>query len=237
MIMSDLPPRRRIYLMRHADVAYFEDPTRPVAAEEVALTPDGPKQAREAGRALAMVQFDRVLTSGLPRTNETARLVVAELEHPPADLVFHEWPDLQDFRGGEVDEIPDVDLEISFLGPFRGIPPQDAAYLGGETVSSLVERVGAAMERLFADRAWQTILLVAHAGVNRAILSWVLAGRGQYFAHFEQSPGCINIIDGEPEGFVIRAVNLLPYNPVHLGIRRTALEEILEQYRAYRQAM
>jgi broad specificity phosphatase PhoE len=229
--------RRRIYFMRHADVSYFDDPAQPVEAEEVQLTPDGPNQARAAGQALAQVRFDRVLTSGLPRTIDTARLVVAELEHPPTDPKPQEWPDLQDFRGGEVGVIPDVDLETAFLGPFRGTPPPDAAYLGGETVGSLTERVGAAMERLFADSSWQTILLVLHAGVNRAILSWVIAGRGHYFAHFEQSPGCINIVDGEPDGFVIRAVNLIPYNPVHLGERSTAVEGILAQYRAFRQAM
>ena len=68
--------RRRIYLLRHAEVAYFDEHGQPVAPDEVPLTPTGRRQAQRAGTALAGVRFDRVLTSGLPRTVETAHLVL-----------------------------------------------------------------------------------------------------------------------------------------------------------------
>ena len=68
--------RRRIYLLRHAEVAYFDEDGQPVAPDEVPLTPAGRHQAEQAGTALAGVRFDRVLTSGLPRTVETAHLVL-----------------------------------------------------------------------------------------------------------------------------------------------------------------
>ncbi|HEX7582539.1 MAG TPA: histidine phosphatase family protein, partial [Gaiellaceae bacterium] len=63
--------RRRIYLMRHAQVRYFGvlDP------EQVVLTEDGRRQAAAAADALAEVTFDRVVTSGLVRTLETASIV------------------------------------------------------------------------------------------------------------------------------------------------------------------
>ena len=88
------------------------------------------------------------------------------------------------------------------------------------------------MERLYADQGWRTIMLVGHGGVNRAILLWVIAGGAQLYAQFEQSPGGINIIDGEPSGFIVRAVNATPYDPPRLGPRSTSVEEIVEQYRA-----
>lgn len=221
--------------MRHGDVAYFGDSAQRLAPEEVVLTPAGLHQAIEAGRALAHVRFDRVITSGLLRTVQTARLVV-EHSHQPAGLMPETWPELQELRPGEVSEIPDGELEESFLGAFQGTPPPTASYLRGETVGSLMARVTAAMDRLFAESSWDTILLVLHGGVNRAILSWALAGPGQLYAQFEQSPGCINIIDGEPGLFVLRAVNITPYEPVHDGPRTTTVEAILDQYRAYRHA-
>jgi len=57
--------------MRHAQVRYFEglDP------EEVVLTEEGRRQAAAAAEALAGVTFDRVVTSGLARTLETAAIV------------------------------------------------------------------------------------------------------------------------------------------------------------------
>jgi probable phosphoglycerate mutase len=218
--------RRRIYLMRHAEAAYF------------AGTGDGAPGARSgrgggpapaAGRARRDVRFDRVLTSGLPRTVRTAELVV----EPRADLAFDVDPDLEELRPGDLEAVRDEDLDASFMTAWRGTPPRDAAFLGGETVGSLVDRVGGAMSRLLADDGWDTLLLVAHGGVNRAILSAALAGPGAFFAQLEQSPACINVLDAGAD-FVVRAVNLTPYELVDDGPRTTTLERMLEQYREFR---
>ncbi|HEY7073965.1 MAG TPA: histidine phosphatase family protein [Solirubrobacteraceae bacterium] len=222
--------RRRIYLLRHAEAAYFSstgDPAR------VALTERGLEQARAAGRALREVRFDRVLTSGLPRTVRTADIVVAELAAPPADAVLRHDADLQEFRPGDLDAVTDEGLEESFMATWRAMPPPEATFLGGETVGSLVERVGRAVERILADDGWDTLLLVAHGGTNRAILSAALAGPGAFFGHLEQSAGCINVLDAGAD-FVVRAVNLTPYDPVHAGPRTTTIERLLAQYRDYR---
>lgn len=93
--------RRRVYLMRHADVSYFADPAQPVAPEQVVLTAAGLKHATAAGRALAAVSFDRVITSYLARTTETARLVVEQLEQPPREPELEGWPELEEFRPGD----------------------------------------------------------------------------------------------------------------------------------------
>lgn len=218
--------RRRIYLMRHAEAAYFSGAGDPA---QVALTELGLEQARAAGRALRDVRFDRVVTSGLPRTVSTAELVVESR----GDLVAGVDADLQEIRPGDLDAVRDEELETSFLTAWRGTPPRDAAFLGGETVGSLVDRVGRAMSRLRADDGWDTLLLVAHGGVNRAILSAALAGPGAFFGQLEQSPACINVLDVGAD-FVVRAVNLTPYDLVHDGPRTTTLERMLEQYREFR---
>jgi probable phosphoglycerate mutase len=222
--------RRRIYVMRHAEAGYFSATGDPA---HVALTELGTEQAEAAGRMLGAVRFDRVVTSGLPRTRRTAELVVAQLAVPPADPVLHEDADLQELRPGDLDAVTDEDLEDSFMAAWRGAPPPEAAFLGGETVGSLVARVGRAMERIHADDGWDTLLLVAHGGTNRAILSAALAGPGAFFGALEQSAGCINVLDAGSD-FVVRAVNLTPYDLVHEGPRTTTLERLLHQYRDYR---
>lgn len=222
-----------MYVLRHGEVAYFADPSNPVAPEEVVLTAAGQEQARATGRALSKVRFDRVITSGLERTRQTAGLVMEQLDTAPAVPEFEAWTDLQEFRPGEPGDFADEELEEHFLQAFRPQPGPDAAFLGGETVGSLVERVGAAMDRLHADPNWHTILMVLHGGVNRALVSWALAGPGAYFGHIEQAPCCINIIDGGPE-FILRGVNITPYDPAHLGPRISTLEDMLAQYRDYR---
>jgi phosphoserine phosphatase len=79
--------RRRIYLMRHGAVSYFEN-GRPVPPHTVSLTEEGRAQAQAAAHVLAGVTLDRVVTSGLTRTVETARIVAPSLEP-------ESWPDLR----------------------------------------------------------------------------------------------------------------------------------------------
>jgi broad specificity phosphatase PhoE len=87
-------PRRRIYLMRHGSVTYFDETGRPVLPEQVPLNADGRAQADAAGAAFAAegVVFDKVIVSGLPRTIETAArvLAAAQLEH-----TVEIWPDFR----------------------------------------------------------------------------------------------------------------------------------------------
>ena len=49
--------RRRLYLMRHAEVAYFGADGLPFDPTSVPLTPNGSEQARKAGEALADVEL------------------------------------------------------------------------------------------------------------------------------------------------------------------------------------
>ena len=215
--------RRRLYLMRHADVAYFDEDGTPVRPDDVGLTPEGEEQARAAAAAFAGVGLDRVLTSGLPRTVATARIVAPG--HEPEI-----WPEFRELQGGRLGDIPEDELEEAFVGAFRGVIPEETRFLGGETIGELFDRVLPAVERLVADEGWQTALAVLHGGVNRAILSYALTGRREFLGGFEQAPACINIVD-VGEDWIVRAVNHAPYDPLHADVRTTTMERLYAQYR------
>jgi broad specificity phosphatase PhoE len=216
--------RRRIYLMRHAAVSYFDD-GKPVRPDEVPLTEEGIQQARAAGEALSTVDFDRVVASGLPRTVETARIVA-----PAVDA--ETWPDLRELEGGRLGDIPEDQLERTFVRAFHGVVPEDARFLGGETIGSLFDRVLPALDRLLADLDWDVVLAVLHGGVNRAILSYALTGRREFLGGFEQAPACINVLDIGESGWIVRAVNVAPYDPMHLRGRLTTMEELWAQFQS-----
>ena len=77
--------RRRIYLMRHGHVDYFApDITDP---RTVPLTQEGRKQAAAARDALHNIEFDFAVCSGLPRTEETAKIILAAHEKSPELLI------------------------------------------------------------------------------------------------------------------------------------------------------
>jgi probable phosphoglycerate mutase len=209
--------------MRHAEVAYFEN-GRPVRPDAVALTESGREQAQAAAEAFADVRFDRVVTSGLARAVETAR-IVARYVDPEA------WPELRELETGRLADIAEEELERTFVGAFENVVPEEARFLGGETIGSLFDRVVPALERLLADRDWDVVLVVAHGGVNRAILSHALTGGRLFLGNFEQAPGCINVLD-VGDDWIVRAVNVTPYDPLHLRGRQTTMEELWQQFRS-----
>lgn len=209
--------------MRHAEVSYFEGGL-PVPPDEVPLTEAGREQARAAAGTLEGIAFDRVLTSGLPRTLETARLVARDVEP-------ESWPDLRELKSGRLLDIPPGELEAAFLDAFRDVVPGDARFLGGETIDELFDRVLPALERLRADETWDVVLAVLHGGVNRAILSYALTGTRTFLGNLEQAPACINIVD-VGDDFVVRAVGVTPYDLPHLRGRTTTMEELWSQFRS-----
>ena len=216
--------RRRLFLMRHGQVAYFDREGNPTMRPDlVSLTPKGREQTLAAKRALAGIRFDRVVTSGLPRTLETARLVAPDNEP-------ESWPQLEELRGGRLADIPEDGLEEAFVGCFRGVVVESTLFLGGETIGSLLDRVLVALDRLLADESWDTVLAVLHGGVNRAILSRALTGGRAFLGGFEQAPACINVIDIGRD-WIVRAVNTVPYDLAHAHGRQTTMEELYAEFR------
>jgi broad specificity phosphatase PhoE len=214
--------RRRIYLMRHARVAYFEN-GRPLRPESVPLTEEGREQARAAAEVLKGIDFDRVITSGLLRTIETAGIVAPDAEP-------ESWPDLREIESGRLEDIPEDELERTFVEAWRDVVPEEAQFLGGESIGSLLDRVIPAVDRLINDPDWDVLLAVLHAGVNRAILSYALTGGRVLLGNLEQSPACINVLD-VGDDWIVRAVNITPTDLAHRGGRLRTMEELWAEFR------
>jgi broad specificity phosphatase PhoE len=214
--------------MRHAQVSYFHPDGTPRLAEEVTLTERGRAQAQAAADALREIEFERVVTSGVRRTLETAAIVAPGRE-PEV------WPELHEIEGGDLAAIADADLEQTFRSAFRGRQSEDRTFLGGETIGSLLDRVLPALDRIVATDDWDTALAVLHGGVNRAILSRALSGERAFLGSLEQAPACINVLDYDGE-WLVRAVNISPYDPAHIRprSRETTMELYYKEYLPFR---
>jgi probable phosphoglycerate mutase len=228
-------PRRRIYLMRHGSVTYFDSHGKPVLPESVPLNDAGRMQATAAGHVFAehAVTFDRVIVSGLPRTVETATRVLAETGQ---NIALEQWPELVEIRGGKLASIPDTELRDAFLAAFEGVAPEHLRFLGGESVGELLDRIHPAVDQLRADPDWDTVLLVLHGGVNRAILSYALTGQRIFMGNLAQTAGCINVLDvgAAAADWVVRVVNYSPPSILQAESRGTTMEALFHQYRQSR---
>lgn len=227
--------RRRIYLMRHGNVTYFDDAGKPYLPEAVPLNEQGRAQAEAAGKVFANdgVRFDRVIVSGLPRTVETAQGVLAQTGQ---DIALEIWPELVEIRGGKLASIADADLQEAFAGAFEGVVPEHRRFLNGESIGELMDRVHPALDRLRQDSDWDTALMVLHGGVNRAILSLALTGERLFLGNLAQTAGCINALDvgTHAKDWVVRFVNHAAPAVLQDDTRSTTMEILLEQYRKSR---
>jgi broad specificity phosphatase PhoE len=207
--------------MRHAQVRYFEglDP------EQVVLTEEGRRQADAARTALERVHFDRVVTSGLTRTLETAGIVAPDIE-PEGRY------GLREIESGEIRGLAPEAVQEMMATAFRGVVPLDTRFLGGESIAELFDRALPEIAGLLADDTWDVLLLILHGAVNRAILSYALTGDRIFLGGFEQSPGCINVLDVAADGsWIVRAVNHTAYDPAHVdAARTTTMEHLWEEY-------
>jgi probable phosphoglycerate mutase len=213
--------------MRHGDVSYFDNAGRPFPPEGVPLNVEGRSQAEAARAALAEIALDRVVSSDLVRSIETAELVARG-----RGLSVEQRTDLREIQPGRLRDIPSDALEEAFVGAFAGGLNRETRFLGGETFGSLVDRVQANFQTLLADTSWRNLLLVAHGGVNRVILAGALGLGIDGFGSWEQDPACINILDIDAAGrWLIRLVNYTAYNPAKVGLSLTTMERLYAQYR------
>ena len=227
--------RRRLFIMRHGSVTYFDQSGKPLQPETASLTPEGVMQAKAAGKLFASQQakFDRVIVSGLIRTVETAQHVLAETRQ---QIMIETRPNLVELKGGHLGSIADADLKAAFQGAFDGMVQESTRFLGGESVGELLDRVIPEIDALRTATDWDIALLVLHGGVNRAILSYLLTGQRMMIGALAQAPACINAVDiGNSKGDVVmRAINLSPTDYLQTETRKTTMEALFEHYEKYR---
>lgn len=224
--------RRRLYLMRHGAVVYFDDAGLPLDPRTVPLTAEGRAQAQAAAALLAGVDFDLAFCSGLTRSRETARIVLGARTLP-----LHEEPRLKEVRGGRFDAVPPQARERVIGHAYETAAEPDGRFIGGESWSGFRDRVLAAWSDLLARDDWRNLLLVAHDGVNRLLMSHFVGAGLAGLKGFEQDPAGLNLIeldvcDGAAERIYLRAVNIAAYDLVRDGKHETVMEGIHRAYRA-----
>jgi broad specificity phosphatase PhoE len=216
--------RRRIHLLRHAEAAYRLSGGEPASdPRAVPLTPRGRDEAEQMRGLLADVPFDFALCSGLPRTRETAALVLTGRE-----LALAIEPALEEVEAGRGPDLTPQQL----AHPFADAGAPGARFLGGELLEAFRARVIGALERQLATARWRRALFVCHGAVNRVILGWALGSEFAAWSVLEQDSCCLNVLDidvdpasGKWLRRLVRAVNVTPYDLAKRDIQLTTLEQ------------
>ncbi|QAU34139.1 histidine phosphatase family protein [Janthinobacterium sp. 17J80-10] len=232
--MPAAPRRRRLYLVRHGHVSYFDADGRPLHPVHVALSPQGVSQVESLAAALNDVRVDRVVCSDLERARQTAQILA---ERMAPKLVPEPNPGLREIRAGRLREIVAEQREARLAYAYDHAADDNADFIGGERFADFERRILDALEALLADPDWDSALVVSHDAVNRVLLCWA-AGVGRHaMVAFEQDMACLNIIDVDWADArvvrrLIRTVNFTAYDAVKARASLTVMEQVFRAYRS-----
>ncbi len=164
MSQGDTSEPTTLYLVRHGE---SEANAAGVFAGQTdsPLTERGRRQAEAVAEALADIKFDRIITSDLSRTRETAE-AIARRQGVPVEV----YPELREIDVGERAGRP--------FDEARGLPSwRDDGFVqwpGGESLQQVLRRTLGVIERVIAESPGKTVCLVGHGGVTRILVSHFL---------------------------------------------------------------
>jgi 2,3-bisphosphoglycerate-dependent phosphoglycerate mutase len=163
-----------LILVRHGQSVYNLE-NRFTGSADVALTPLGEQEAKQAGIKLKAYNFDVAYTSVLARAEETLRIILTEINHPEiiieksSALNERNYGSLQGLNKAEIaQKYGAVQVEI-WRRSYDVCPP------GGESLENTYNRVVPYYKTEIEPKlqAGKNILVVAHGNSLRALMMYL----------------------------------------------------------------
>jgi broad specificity phosphatase PhoE len=194
----------KIILIRHGHVEGIS-PERFRGHADLMLTPEGRRQAEATARRIHAVWAPAAIyTSPLRRCLATGEAIGKPLHLSPSPidgLIDFDYGQWQGLTPDEVRNRWPEALDTWYQAPHW------AAIPGGETLQGLLARTVSAIRDVIRRHPRDTVVLVGHDSVNRAILLHALDLPASRFWRLGQSPCAINQIDFSGDGFVVVSIN------------------------------
>lgn len=231
----------RVILVRHGESTFNVEGRVQGHLDQSSLTAQGLADARRVGEALNGIAFDAIYCSPLQRAEQTAAMIRDTLSAGHASV-----PTIQVEEGlieiglplweGMLFEQVKTDFPEQYQC-WNSAPEKLCMKLSGPNgpesfypVPVLYEQAKALLQKLLPLHKGQTILLVGHSGINRALLSTALGLTSERYQRLQQANCNISVLnfpDGLHQKPQLEALNLTD----HLGL---PLPKLWRHYRGLR---
>lgn len=194
-----------VYLLRHGETTYNADGNRYCGRTDAELTENGLAQAHRVASALQGIKIDAVYASPLARAYRTAKIACGNRlpvvrEPRLIELDFGAWEGKT--RAEFVADDP------TLWEAWNNDPATAAAGGTGDTALQVVERVDDFFAEMQRRHDGQTIVVVAHNGVNRLYLAYKLGMPLRNYRRLVQENSAITLIRfGGDEPFALLKLN------------------------------
>ena len=199
-----------IWLIRHALVeesarAYLYG-VMDVALCEATLLDQAPMYAALARRLPRPAHW---FCTPLSRTRRTAEAIF-RAGHPAQKLTV--VPGLIEQDMGDWQGLPHAELPARLVLPAHPFWPLagDEVPPGGESMVTVISRVGSALERLAADHAGEHVVAVSHGGAIRAAVAHAIGVGPTNALHISVHNLGLTCLERWPDGWRVICVNELP---------------------------
>jgi len=194
----------KLLLTRHGHVEGIK-PARFRGRAELALTPAGLDQAGKLAQRIARQwKPAAIYTSGLQRCVVTGARIGEAVGVAPAVL-----DGLMDLDYGTWQMRTHAEIEAESPEPFRlwHAAPHLLRFPGGESLQDLVARTSDALRNVLARHPGQTVVMVGHDSVNRALLLQLLDQPLSAYWKLAQDPCTLNEADVDGAVIAVRRIN------------------------------
>ena len=212
---SPLPPVRqnhlgpRLLLVRHGETEWNRQ-KRFQGQIDVPLNPTGEVQAATAAEFLRHIPIQLAISSPMLRPKQTAIAILAAHDNTPLELL----DDLKEISHGLWEGKLESEIEAEFPGELQKWQktPEVVQMPEGENLDRVWQRVAVAWQEIIRRTPPdQTILVVAHDAVNKALLCQLFDLSPASFWAFKQGNGGVCVIDYQ-HGFdrppLLQAINI-----------------------------
>lgn len=194
----------KVILLRHGETAYNADGNRYCGRTDIGLTERGVQQAATISKVLISTPIAAVYSSPLIRARQTAdiasgnREVITDRRIIEVDFGLWEGKTKEEFNA----ENPHLWQQ------WMQYPMTARAGGTGETGKEIITRVDDFFGEMITRHPDQTIMVVAHNGVNRLYLAHCLGMPLCNYRRLEQENSSITVFElGGSQGFVLKKLN------------------------------
>jgi broad specificity phosphatase PhoE len=186
----------RLYLIRHGQTVNYGD--YPFNGwTDVELTPEGRKQLEQTVAALKGIPFNAVYSSDLKRAAYGGEILAKSL-----GLTLKVEKTLREIYFGNCEGLTWATIQERYPALAEGIshPQEEVFFPGGESSEEFRSRVRVGFNKILKSHPQGLVALVAHSGVNRAIIADLLGLNLASMWSIGQDFACVNVVDIFPEG-------------------------------------
>ena len=194
---------KTIYLIRHGEIPHTK-PRHYIGQTDLSLTEYGEEQVKRLGESLAPYSIQNIVLSPLLRCQQSGQILRSiigasvETKEGLAEIDLGDWEDL-------------TAEQIKKLYPgaheARGNDMVHYRPANGESFDDLRRRVWPVFQQI-VDAMDENVAIVAHAGVNRVLLSHILGMPPENLFRLGQTYACFNIIHFKNDAFKVESLNI-----------------------------